>query len=239
MSDTITDKAASPTGHPVLKHLIQMVVSGLVIAAVLFLAAGRLDWFYGWLYVAVWIASKAAYVLIIGRHDPALIAERARQPADQKPWDRVVLTLYLVFCLATLVVAGLGARRPQHPSIVSVAVGIAGWMVYIAALALATWATAANPFHSRVARIQDDRGQTVATAGPYQYLRHPTYLATVIGWLTTPPILGSWWALIPAAMAGAVMIRRTALEDKMLHEELPGYAEYAQRVRYRLLPGIW
>ena len=96
-----------------------------------------------------------------------------------------------------------------------------------------------NFMGSTIVRIQDDRGHTVATAGPYHYLRHPTYLATIVGWLGTPPILESWWALIPAALAGAMMILRTALEDRMLHEELPGYADYARQVRYRLLPGIW
>jgi protein-S-isoprenylcysteine O-methyltransferase Ste14 len=239
MSDTMSDEPASPTGHPVLKHLAQMTITGLVLNGVLFLAAGRVDWLSGWLYVALWMASKIAYVLIIGQRDPALIAERARQPADQKPWDRVVLTLYLVFCFATIVAAGLDARCRRQPSAGSVWIIAVGVVIYVASLALATWATASNPFHSRVSRIQDDRGHTVATAGPYHYLRHPTYLATIVGWLGTPPILESWWALIPAALAGAMMILRTALEDRMLHEELPGYADYARQVRYRLLPGIW
>ena len=107
------------------------------------------------------------------------------------------------------------------------------------AYALVVWATASNAFFSQVVRIQDDRGHTVATGGPYRILRHPGYVATIIFELATPILLGSLWALIPGGFAALFFVVRTALEDKMLHEELPGYTDYAQQTRYRLLPSVW
>jgi protein-S-isoprenylcysteine O-methyltransferase Ste14 len=90
-----------------------------------------------------------------------------------------------------------------------------------------------------VARIQDDRGQAVVTAGPYRYVRHPMYLGVILLFLGIPMALGSWWALLPGAAIGLLFVLRTAKEDRMLRDELPGYTEYAQRVRYRLVPDVW
>jgi len=98
---------------------------------------------------------------------------------------------------------------------------------------------AVNTFFSRVVRIQAGRGHRVVTTGPYRYVRHPGYAANVLAWPGTALALGSWWAMLPAVGIVLVYILRTALEDRTLHEELPGYAKYAQRVHYRLLPGIW
>ena len=90
-----------------------------------------------------------------------------------------------------------------------------------------------------MARIQDDRGQVVVTAGPYRYVRHPMYLGVILLFLGMPVALGSWWALWPGVVIGALFVLRTAKEDRMLRDELPGYAEYTQRVRYRLVPRVW
>ena len=111
----------------------------------------------------------------------------------------------------------------------------------IAALgyALGTWAMASNPFFSLVNRIQEDRGHAVASSGPYQVVRHPAYVGTAVFELATPILLGSLWALVPGGLIALLTIIRTALEDKMLCRGLPGYQEYASKVRYRLLPGVW
>jgi protein-S-isoprenylcysteine O-methyltransferase Ste14 len=98
---------------------------------------------------------------------------------------------------------------------------------------------AVNPFLSTVVRIQDDRGHYVVMTGPYRYVRHPMYSAIFIMWPGIALALGSWWALIPAAVIDIIFVIRTALEDRTLQAELPGYAEYAQRTRYRLVPGVW
>jgi protein-S-isoprenylcysteine O-methyltransferase Ste14 len=101
------------------------------------------------------------------------------------------------------------------------------------------WVTSVNRRLSTMVRIQDDRGQQVVTNGPYRYVRHPMYVGTVLFAPGIPLLLGSWWALIPAGMIIVIFIIRTAMEDKTLMEELPGYAEYTKQVRYRLIPGIW
>ncbi len=97
----------------------------------------------------------------------------------------------------------------------------------------------ANAHFATVARVQADKGQTVCDTGPYQYVRHPGYLGAVFHSLAVPLILGSWWGLVAGGLAALFMVLRTALEDRTLHEELPGYTEYAQETRYRLVPGLW
>ena len=104
---------------------------------------------------------------------------------------------------------------------------------------LLVWAMSTNAFFVATVRIQSDRGQSVVSGGPYRYVRHPGYLGTILLHLGVPFLLGSWWALIPGVAAVVVMIVRTALEDGTLRAELPGYAAYADRVRWRLLPGVW
>jgi len=122
---------------------------------------------------------------------------------------------------------------------ISLPLQIATLVVAVLAYALVVWATAANAFFSQVVRIQKERGHTVATSGPYRYVRHPGYVGTILFELATPVMLGSWWALIPGGLSALLLVVRTALEDKTLHKGLDGYRGYAARVRYRLLPGVW
>jgi protein-S-isoprenylcysteine O-methyltransferase Ste14 len=105
--------------------------------------------------------------------------------------------------------------------------------------ALLVWSMVANAYFSLIVRIQADRSHQVVSSGPYRFVRHPGYLGSILFFLSTSLLLGSWWALIPGAAAALLIVIRTALEDRTLHAELPGYADYVERVRYRLLPGIW
>ena len=109
----------------------------------------------------------------------------------------------------------------------------------VLAMVCSYWAMLSNPFLSTIVRIQDDRGHRVATTGPYRFVRHPMYVGVIVLWLSTALILGSWWALVPGLLIAVIFVIRTALEDRMLHAELPGYADYAKQVRYRLVPGVW
>jgi protein-S-isoprenylcysteine O-methyltransferase Ste14 len=140
--------------------------------------------------------------------------------------------------MITWIVAGLDFRNSWSSGI-----GMAGQIVallsVIAGYALVVWATGVNAFFSQVVRIQAERGHTVISNGPYQYVRHPPYVGMILVMLASPIMLGSWWALIPGAFSAVLMIIRTSLEDRTLQAELPGYIEYAQRVRYRLVPGVW
>jgi protein-S-isoprenylcysteine O-methyltransferase Ste14 len=122
---------------------------------------------------------------------------------------------------------------------VLLAVEIVGWIGLLLAMGLVAWVAINNAYLSAVVRIQDDRGQQVVTTGPYRYVRHPMYAADLFFFWGIPLLLGSWWALVPSLLIVVVMIIRTALEDKTLQAELPGYKEYAEKVRYRLVPGVW
>jgi protein-S-isoprenylcysteine O-methyltransferase Ste14 len=124
-------------------------------------------------------------------------------------------------------------------SSVPAAVQIAGFLASGGALALVGWTLLSNPYASTAVRIQSERGQTVITTGPYAFVRHPMYLAVLLFLLGSGPALGSWWSEIAMLPILPVFVRRTLFEDRMLHDELPGYAAYAQQVRFRVLPGIF
>ena len=139
---------------------------------------------------------------------------------------------------ALLIVASLDSGRFGWSN-VPLSVHIAGWAGLAVAFLFASWAMLSNTYASRTVRIQSDRGHQVVTTGPYRYVRHPMYVGTIFFGVCTPLFLGSWWALVPGGLLAGLFVVRTALEDRTLREELPGYAEYAERVRYRLLPGVW
>ncbi len=155
-----------------------------------------------------------------------------------KGWDKVLMILYTTALLALLVVAALDAGRFRWTEM-PVALQVVGALGLIPCGAWLFWVTRTNAFLSRYARIQDDRGQRVITTGPYRFVRHPMYASLIPFMICVVLVLGSSWAFIPAGVIAVLFIIRTALEDRMLTTELPGYREYAQRVRWRLIPGVW
>jgi len=232
-------KKTSPVPAKVwLKRIFAIILLIVIMDALLFGAAGRLDWFGAWLLTGLYLAFLLIVVVWATRKAPGLMEERSRMAENVKSWDKIITWVYTVFLLGMLVVAGLDAGRFRW-SVMPVALQIVGVILLIFAGAVIWWVMSVNYFLSRYARIQDDRGQQVITEGPYRYVRHPMYAMLVPFMFGIAFVLGSWWALVPAGMIGVLYILRTALEDRMLQEELPGYREYAQKVRYRLFPGIW
>jgi len=222
----------------IVKWVIKTCFGVLIMVAILFGAAGRLDWPMGWAYIGVLVLVTAVTPLIT---DPELlIEERGRAKEGTKGWDKILFSLFSLVspALGLPVVAALDLRfewLPEIPpvfQIVALVVYVLGWAVHL-------WAMASNRFFARSVRIQMDRGQTVATGGPYQYVRHPGYVGGILLQVAAPISLGSLWALIPGGLGALLLIIRTALEDKTLLEELDGYKDYAQQTCYRLLPGIW
>jgi len=140
--------------------------------------------------------------------------------------------------VALPLVAGLDARFGWTHAL-GVTWHVAGAVALAVGFGLTVWAMRANAYFSTVVRIQSERGHTVCRHGPYRYVRHPGYVGYALQSLAIPFLLGSWWALLPAFAAIVAMVIRTALEDRMLQAELPGYREYAREVRCRLVPGIW
>jgi protein-S-isoprenylcysteine O-methyltransferase Ste14 len=221
-----------------VNRLLQIFVSILLMGLVLFLSAGRWDWLSAWIF----LGSYALVILTLGvwvtRKHPDVVNERGKIAHNAKLWDKVLMTIYSVMIFVLLGVAGLDAGRYGW-SVMSIAVQVAGYSALLFAMTVTYWAMATNPFLSTIVRIQDDRGQYVVTSGPYRYVRHPMYAMILLMYPSIALELGSWWALIPAAVIVTVFVIRTALEDKTLQAGLPGYAEYAQHTRYRLIPGIW
>jgi protein-S-isoprenylcysteine O-methyltransferase Ste14 len=222
----------------IIRRLLQLVVFILIQAAILFGAAGRLSWRAAWAYLAIYVGMIAVNAVLILPRDPDLIAERGQIKADAKGWDKALSLVYAICGLGVLAVAGLDVRFEWSPQIptglqwVGLGILMLGW-------GLASWAMASNRFFSSVVRIQRDRGHTVVTGGPYQFVRHPGYVGGIISAFATALMLGSWWAFVPAGLLVCVVVVRTALEDRTLQAELEGYKDYAGQVRYRLLPGVW
>ena len=202
-------------------------------AGTFFGSAGRWDLPLAWVCLVVYAVFM---VLTLFLMDPELRRERMN-PAPGGI-DRHIRQAMLPFMLGYWVVAGLDIRWHGSEIIPQ------GWRLFglaglAASLGLASWALTYNRFFSPVVRIQTERGHHLITGGPYQFIRHPGYLGVAGSALCGAIALGSWWALLPAAGVGAVVLRRTILEDRFLRHELSGYQDYARKVRYRLLPGIW
>ena len=220
------------------RRLVQVVVLLIAILSIYFLAAGRFNLPWAWVYLAVGIISLLAGGAYVLRHNPQAINERGRPPENQKKWDKVIVAFNSLFYLGVYITAGLDARFAWTDSM-PLWLHLLGVLGSFISSGLTYAAMAHNPFLSTVVQISDQRGHRVATSGPYRYIRHPMYSSLIIGWPALAFLLGSYWALIPGLLAAALMVTRTALEDSTLMTELPGYAEYARHTRHRLLPGVW
>jgi protein-S-isoprenylcysteine O-methyltransferase Ste14 len=215
--------------------LIFLAVFGLAY----FGAAGRLDLFWGWLYLGLYLLDLALTLLLV--RDPELMEERrqGRRRQGAKSWDQLLSSVPAAGGLLTLVVAGLETGRFQWTQPLALWVHLLGLALQIISAGVLLWSMRANRFFSAIVRIQSERGHRVVSRGPYRFVRHPGYAGMILWLLSAPLLLGSLWGLLPAALSAALMLVRTALEDRTLRAELPGYPEYAQRVHWRLLPGVW
>jgi protein-S-isoprenylcysteine O-methyltransferase Ste14 len=240
-SPVIRSGVSSETRPRITKWIVQSALGLLGYGLVLFLAAGRLDWLWGWALLIVLALVLAAHPLILIPINPGLLAERQKGLRDPRvrSWDRWVTGFAAgVFPVASWVVAGLDFRWGWTAP-VPLSLHLSGLIIMVLGYAMFLWAMASNGFFAEGVRIQDDRGHTVATRGPYRFVRHPGYSGAILSQLATPALLGSAWAIVPSVASAALYILRTRLEDRTLMEELAGYKDYAGRTRRRLLPGIW
>jgi len=222
----------------VTRWIVRETMGTVMLAAMLFLAAGTLNWIAGWAMVIVMAGWVAATAIVVMPRYPELLAERTGPKKGAKTWDTVLLGLYGLAMMIMWIVAGLDFRNSWSSGI-SLLAQIVAMLIVIGGYALVVWATGTNAFFSQVVRIQSERGHTVISSGPYRYVRHPAYVGMILVVLGAPIMLSSWWALIPGILSALIVIVRTKLEDQTLQAELSGYAEYAQHTRYRLAPGIW
>jgi protein-S-isoprenylcysteine O-methyltransferase Ste14 len=229
-----------PVRREIAKWILQAAFGWVAYGVILFLAAGTVDWIWGWAQLIILAAFLAAHPLLLIPINPGLLAEREAGFRDEgvKTWDKWIAGLAAGALLPLWVVAGLDVRFHWTGEL-PIAVHVGGLLANILGYALFLWAMVSNAFFSEGVRIQEERGHTVAKGGPYGYVRHPGYAGAIVAGIATPFLLGSLWGLIPAVISAALYVVRTGLEDKMLLEELPGYPEYAQQTRWRLFPGLW
>jgi protein-S-isoprenylcysteine O-methyltransferase Ste14 len=218
---------------------IAVSFAGLLLGVgALFVPAGTFAWANAWLFLGLTTAYTVVNTIVLARKSPRLLNERGKFVKEgTRVFDKVYVALYLPMGLATLIVSGLDRRFGW--SHVPAWATVAGVVLLLPAFFVGMWAMTANPCFECTMRIQDDRGQQVITSGPYRLVRHPGYSALVLSTLTYPLILGSWWAFLPAGALAAVVVVRTALEDRMLRDEMPGYSEYVAKTRFRLIPLVW
>ncbi|MFA5901769.1 MAG: isoprenylcysteine carboxylmethyltransferase family protein [Hyphomicrobium sp.] len=220
--------------------IVQTVIWLVILGAILFLSAGTLDWPEAWVLLVGSGGLGLVSAVIIARHDPQLIRERMRGPiqSKQKPWDKALLAVVMVLCIAMFVVAGLDAVR-YHSSNMPVWLEVLGALaigvgIYIFHVVMRT-----NSYATAVVRIQDERGHQVISTGPYAFVRHPMYTGAAFYFVGIALLLGSWYAVAIAVALIALFGLRAVWEENTLIAELPGYAAYAERVHYRLIPGVW
>jgi len=210
----------------------------LIVTAALLALAGRLDYWQAWLFGGVNACFLAAVAAVFsGGGD--LLRERFRAGAEAKGWDRVLWIFFGPANLAILIVAGLDAGRLGWSAGCPTSIYVLGYIGYVCGGGLHLWSIRQNPFYTSTVSIRKDDGQAVIDRGPYRLVRHPGYSGIILMVNAMAIVLGSPWALIPSGCSTLVLILRTGLEDRALGKELSGYQEYAARVRYRLLPGVW
>ena len=220
---------------------LPLVMVYLLIPLILLGTGGDPAWWQAWVYSLMIVAAGVGGRMWAERRHPGLQAERQNIEKGRgvKAWDQVLSRLMaLSVGFPLVIVAGLD-HRFGWSSAFPIWLNLLGLILCALGYALAVWALVENRFFSSMVRIQTDRGHVVCDSGPYRIMRHPGYAGNIMPLPSIVLALGSYWTLIPAAVALIIALIRTALEDRTLLEELPGYQEYARKVRYRLAPGIW
>ena len=236
MSEQVENQPKAITPRVVVLMLFFVVV----IPFLPLLISRQWDWWEAWIYAFISILGFAISRALAARRHPDLLAERARflRHEDAKTWDKCLSPIVGLGGGLILLVVGLDALYGWSPPF-SLPVKILALFAILAGYVLGTLALMENRFFSGMVRIQTERGHHVVSSGPYGWIRHPGYAAAMLTYLATPLFLDSRWAFLPAVFITIVLVIRTSLEDKALQDELEGYRAYAERVRYRLLPGVW
>jgi protein-S-isoprenylcysteine O-methyltransferase Ste14 len=227
-----------PTITP--RVVIQVLLVIVVLPLLPLLISWRWGWWEAWLFAAICILSFAISRALAARRHPDVLAERARslQQEDTKPWDKILAPLVGLGGGLVPLIAGLEARFGEQLEF-GLPLKVLALVFMLAGYALGSYALIENRFFSGVVRIQSERGHEVISSGPYRWVRHPAYAGGLLSYLGMPLLLDSRWAFVPVILMMIAIVIRTHLEDRTLQAELAGYRDYARRVRYRLLPGVW
>ena len=239
MVSKTVDQNAVKTASP--KYWIGLIMAHLLIPLVLLISGWDLGWWQGWLYSPLIVVAGIAPRMWAEKRHPGLLAERGEfaKAQDVKSWDKVLSPLMAVSMTFPLfIVAGLD-HQFGWSLVFPTWLNFLGFILIVLGYTFAGWSLVENRFFSSVVRIQTDRGHLVCDSGPYRIVRHPGYAGNILALPGIVLALGSVWTIIPVIVALIIAVIRTAMEDETLQEELPGYQDYVQSVRYRLIPGIF
>lgn len=220
--------------------VVQSIVGLAIMATLLFAPAGTFAWPAAWVYLVEISVTSLAMAFWMLKHNPALLAERMGPliQRQQKTWDKVlIVTLLLLWC-AWFVIMGLDAVRHRW-SDTPLWIQVLGALAILVSMYIIFLTMRANTFAAPVVKIQAERGHRVVSDGPYAIVRHPMYGGALLLIVGTPLLLGSWWGLAATPVIVLLLAGRAVLEERTLAQELAGYRDYASRVRYRLVPGVW
>ena len=238
MAYTKNSENTSMDSPAVRRRMIQVLLTFLIQAALLFTSAGTLIWPMVWVlqaeYLVIFLLNRYYFL----RDKSELIAERGKPKQGVKKWDKTITAVIMPFNLSLLVIIGLDKRFIWSP-VFPLTLQIIGLILIASGQLLFSWAMASNPFFSTLVRIQEDRGQIVAQQGPYRFVRHPGYVGYIVFTLAAPLALSSLWGFIPAGIISALLVLRTHLEDETLLVELEGYDQFSNQTKYRLIPSVW
>jgi protein-S-isoprenylcysteine O-methyltransferase Ste14 len=222
------------------KALLEVLAEFAVFAALLFVSAGTVLWPAGWAFMALFFSFALAIVLWLGREEPELLAERMSSPIQrgQPLWDKVFVAAVMVLFLTWLIVMPLDAVRfgwSEVPDWLQ----LLGALGVVLSLYIMFLTFRENAYLALVVKLQQERGQSVVSTGPYRYVRHPMHASMFVFFPAAALLLGSWWGLMLCVALLGLLVWRIPLEERMLEKGLAGYEEYAQKVRYRLIPRVW
>ncbi len=219
-------------------YIIKHVVGSFFFFLILFISAGRLDYWQGLIYVIIGLMMGTLNYTVL-RPDSELLTERGKPGEGVKKWDKVLLGLSFLITISMYIIAGLDSGRYHWSPNFHWRFYLTGILLTVSGQLLFLVAQKQNKFFSSTVRIQTDRGHTVCESGLYKIVRHPAYLGSIIQSIGFPLLFGSLWSILPAGFQVITQVTRTYLEDKTLKEELSGYPEYSNKIRYRIIPYIW
>lgn len=239
MSESNTSAASTTKlNRSGVRYIFKTIAYTVLHAVIFFVVAGTLDVPRGWLYYGIYLGTTIINLIIIYKFNMELMNIRGKMQEGTKTWDKMILITWIGLLIIFDVIAGLDVGRFGW-TFLNFNFAIVGIGVWIGANIIMNWAEITNKYFEGTVRIQADREHQVITTGPYKYVRHPGYIGVILAFIAMPLILGSILTFIPVGAICVLFIIRTYLEDKTLREELEGYTEYAQKTRYRLIPGIW